>query len=354
MGLNPTNKKNPVHKELKKFGVAWDKIADDVIFELTANLKNGDSVSVATRKALKKVDYKKRMTRAISDTVTGSYIIGKGTKKVDVASFRKWFLNNHWTGEKLSISQRIAKDKSIPLIKAEIKRQLEANNAMRTMAKGLTDKNLVKADVAKIIETLPVLAKRVANGDMKVYSAYKKQIDIAKKQVDRLARNGARTEALKKAYSNVIRASEKLNKKQINKAIDRAIRNKARYNAERIVRTESAKAYGIGTVERVQDDPEATGIEWTLSSGHPKPDICDVNAEADIYGMGAGVYPVGKMPAFPAHPNCLCILDEYYGDKKPKAQNKSAQKKIMKKKNIEIPKKELNKKQKNLMPKQTV
>ena len=49
---------------------------------------------------------------------------------------------------------------------------------------------------------------------------------------------------------------------------------------------------------------------WSLASDHPAVDICDENAEADNYDLGAGVYPAGRAPEFPAHPGCKCSLDE--------------------------------------------
>ena len=35
-------------------------------------------------------------------------------------------------------------------------------------------------------------------------------------------------------------------------------------------------------------------------------DICDMYAKADMYGLGAGIYPKDKLPPLPVHPHCLC------------------------------------------------
>ena len=31
-------------------------------------------------------------------------------------------------------------------------------------------------------------------------------------------------------------------------------------------------------------------------------------AEADLYGMGPGIFPKDKVPTLPVHPNCMCHL----------------------------------------------
>ena len=41
---------------------------------------------------------------------------------------------------------------------------------------------------------------------------------------------------------------------------------------------------------------------------HPKCDICDVYAHADLYGLGKGIFPKDKFPKLPAHPHCLCRI----------------------------------------------
>ena len=54
------------------------------------------------------------------------------------------------------------------------------------------------------------------------------------------------------------------------------------------------------------DDIEA--VQWKLSSTHPCYDICDLYANADLYGLGKGILPKDKVPMLPAHPNCMCHL----------------------------------------------
>lgn len=61
---------------------------------------------------------------------------------------------------------------------------------------------------------------------------------------------------------------------------------------------------------------------WKLGSRHPAEDICDMYAHADLYGLGAGIFPKDQAPVNPAHPHCLChyapvYTSELKGKKRP-------------------------------------
>lgn len=51
---------------------------------------------------------------------------------------------------------------------------------------------------------------------------------------------------------------------------------------------------------------------WKLGSRHPAEDICDMYAHADLYGLGAGIFPKDQAPVNPAHPHCLCHYAPVY------------------------------------------
>lgn len=72
------------------------------------------------------------------------------------------------------------------------------------------------------------------------------------------------------------------------------------YNHLRVVRTEIAGMQQEMAKHRYQVQPWVEGIDWTLSPGHPKVDICDTYADRNPY-------PKNAVPMIP-HPNCLCVL----------------------------------------------
>jgi hypothetical protein len=55
------------------------------------------------------------------------------------------------------------------------------------------------------------------------------------------------------------------------------------------------------------DVPGIRGLRFRLSGSHPGQDSCNPLAEQDLYGLGAGVYPIDQFPGVPVHPNCLCL-----------------------------------------------
>ncbi|HEY8432329.1 MAG TPA: hypothetical protein VIL20_28345 [Sandaracinaceae bacterium] len=77
--------------------------------------------------------------------------------------------------------------------------------------------------------------------------------------------------------------------------------------AQLIARTEIATAAHEAAVQAAIASPVVAAVRWTLSSRHPEPDACDLLAEGDCYGLGAGVYDPRAVPAKP-HPRCLCYL----------------------------------------------
>lgn len=84
------------------------------------------------------------------------------------------------------------------------------------------------------------------------------------------------------------------------------------YAAMRLARTELNNAFKTAQEQRYVDEPWTQGMRWNLSGSHPRPDECNVYADEDQHGLGAGVFPVGKRPL--SHPNCLCFLTPVQAD----------------------------------------
>lgn len=82
--------------------------------------------------------------------------------------------------------------------------------------------------------------------------------------------------------------------------------------ARRLVRTELVRVNGAATIESAKAVPGVLGIQWRLSNRHEDDDDCTDMATQNLYGMGAGVYPVDAVPDFPKHPNDICTLGHVY------------------------------------------
>lgn len=85
------------------------------------------------------------------------------------------------------------------------------------------------------------------------------------------------------------------------------------YPVMRVLRTEINRAYTEAYVASIALHPQVEGVRFNLSPAHPRPDICDLYASANLHGLGPGVYPPGQHP-YPAHPNTLSYLTTVFTD----------------------------------------
>ncbi|MTI12105.1 hypothetical protein [Sansalvadorimonas verongulae] len=85
------------------------------------------------------------------------------------------------------------------------------------------------------------------------------------------------------------------------------------HNARRLFRTEINRAHGMAYQQSVFELDDTVGTRFLLSPAHPEPDICDMHAKVNRYGLGKGVYPPGKSP-WPAHPNTLSYEEVVFED----------------------------------------
>ena len=80
----------------------------------------------------------------------------------------------------------------------------------------------------------------------------------------------------------------------------------------KIARTEAVRARYDAFIARYGEDEDVVAYQWKLGSRHPAEDICDMYAEADLYGLGKGVFPKDAAPVNSAHPHCLCHYAPVY------------------------------------------
>lgn len=59
--------------------------------------------------------------------------------------------------------------------------------------------------------------------------------------------------------------------------------------------------------------PLYESLEVRLSGKHREADLCDLYADADLWGLGRGVYPKAEAPVPPFHEGCMCSLAPRFG-----------------------------------------
>ena len=302
--------------KLTQFNKEWAVLSDDLLKKVKANIKTMP-VSKAVSKAMKDVHFQEKLETFILNTAMAG-IAAEGVKIINEPAFRKWYLNKLWPHEKYTLAQSIGRSDIRHIIVDTIQDQMKAGSAWTKLAKSITDKDLVTGKAAKHIDKLITLARR-QDAPGKIVSALRQ----SQRQVSRL--KGVR---LKKAYQNIINTVEKGKVELLDKAVTRAVKAKARANAERIARTENSRAHTKGFETRIDADPDVIGYQSNVSSSHDHDDICTFMADADLWGMGPGVAPKKIGLNIPYHPNCECFPTEVYStkEKKPKFDKKAGAK----------------------------
>lgn len=115
-----------------------------------------------------------------------------------------------------------------------------------------------------------------------------------------------KSEALKAGYMELLDAWAKGKGREVlQKRLWVAQREKTRYMADRIAQTELARAYTDRVAGQIMADETVEVVQVRLNPRHPLPDICDLHAKANLWGLGPGLYPKGMAPKPPFHPHCL-------------------------------------------------
>jgi len=293
-----------------QFTDEFGEIADQIVPEIRANLDLGMNPRLAVVSALHKFNVDARITDSILNKLVAAAAIGFGVEPktvVDAVGIRKAFLNNHWPGDDLTLSQRVARSEYRQIIIDTISTQMRRSGNWMAVANSLTDKKVIAGALPDYIDNLQAAARKNFVDQPELKTEFLDELKRVQKRVDRMSQNGAPNQSVKAAYNEILRAAQTLDDKALDKALHHAVKDKARYNAERIARTEMARAYGAGVDLHQAQDTDVVAERIMLSTRHPQYDICNFHAQANLYGMGPGVYPKTHKPPYPFHPHCLCL-----------------------------------------------
>ena len=211
-----------------------------------------------------------------------------------------------WAPDKLTLSERTTRGGLLvrALVAQAITQQLRKSTTYRQTALRIFDGYqkgglIPTQDLPKFLQEIVAAGRRADIPRAKLLNMLKP----VKKEIAKRTTAGMRA-----AYTQLVRAVEEQNEKALENAIYVATQERTRYFAERIARTEMARAYHDGFLARWDANEDCIAYQWRLSGRHTVYDICDLYAKANLYGLGAGIFPKGKVPLIPAHPNCMCSL----------------------------------------------
>lgn len=145
-------------------------------------------------------------------------------------------------------------------------------------------------------------ALRKLTADPAARASLQRVVDSGQAQAARL-----KTRGLRAAYEEAFEAWRAgAGQDALRRKLEVALREKNRMYAERIARTELARAHQAEVAEVFMRDASIEVVQVRLNPRHPIADVCDLHARADLYGLGPGCYPKAKAPRPPYHPYCAC------------------------------------------------
>ena len=286
-----------------------NKAIDSFEQEVKAQLALGLKPNEAVRNAYATYPVMDMMKATLQAELVNTFMAGYGDNVPYSAKSISQAMSESWASDDLTLSKRLYRRSST--IRNEvadtIKQALKTNKTVKGLAKSIFD-GYGKGGIipeASIPKFLSKLSDINISGEA-TPEAKRKERELLRSVKGKIARLD--TPYVRAAYNEVAAAVEDGNEIRLQKAIYSATQEKARYHAERIARTENARAYADGQMNRFLDDDDIVAFQWKLSSRHPRYDICDFYANADLYGLGKGVYPKDKFPKLPAHPHCMCHI----------------------------------------------
>nr|DAO33198.1 MAG TPA: minor capsid protein [Caudoviricetes sp.] len=286
-----------------------NKAIDSFEKEVRVQLSLGLMPNEAVRNAYAKYPVMDMMKATLQAELVNTFMAGYGDDVPYSAKSISQAMSESWASDDLTLSKRLYRRSST--IRNEvadtIKQALKTNKTVKGLAKSIFD-GYGKGGIipeASIPKFLSKLSDINISGEA-TPEAKRKERELLRSVKGKIARLD--TPYVRAAYNEVAAAVEDGNEVRLQKAIYSATQEKARYHAERIARTENARAYADGQMNRFLDDDDIVAFQWKLSSRHPRYDICDFYANADLYGLGKGVYPKDKFPRLPAHPHCMCHI----------------------------------------------
>ena len=309
---------------INKLNKSWRKDAKKAIKYLMRLLAEGVKTEAAITKVLQRYPNLSTLPElqpalveaaAYAYGIVPSVLTTAQVKLMDEQLAGKWDESGMTLSEKLHGVGVKMRDAIVSTLQEQMRRNKTWTEAARALFDGYGEDGQNVYNGGKDIisrQDLPKYLQKVreaTGNDLQALAEQRQAID----NINRLAENGAPNKALQAAYNKLLEAVQKGNEKAIEKAVEVAVNEKSRYVAERITRTEMARAWADGFIAKIKDDADVVAVKFKLSSRHPVFDICDMYAKADMYGLGAGIYPKDKLPPLPVHPLDNCKDDKSKG-----------------------------------------
>lgn len=344
------------NKLISQFTQGFIDLADPVVREVVELLHKGEDVATAITTALDHNNFFGRQQVLLTSILYKSVEVEiqterPGYKIKNPNEIKRQLLHEAWAPDGMSLSARLhgssikTRNSIIDTIRGAMKRADTVKEMSLKLFDGYNSGSKVirEAELPQYLKTLETTARHLVGGDLSLKPDYDRLLKNARRMVDKMSADGAPNQDLKMSYQQLLDSLDKFttdtvspkqekrlrkqlkdqgmteavdlaeaianfNESSLNSSVNTAIQEKSRYVADRIARTESARAWADAFFAETLNDDDVIAYQYSLSSGHNIYDICDLHANADLYGLGKGIYPKDSMPPYPAHSHCHCIL----------------------------------------------
>lgn len=301
-------KKHDVEQIIKAFSKKYGKQAKEIENAIRKAMANGMSITEAVKEATKETEA--WMTSHVMESMLLSVSAGSGVHFEELPPA----LTNAWDASGMKLSKKIhgtTKEMRSAIISTLCKAQKDGKKVIET-ARALYDGygygHVTRTQpLPDYLDKVLTYARRMDLSD-KDKDALMREIRNAKRVTECLSQNNAPNRTLKAVYKELVTHIERSEDRMMERSLKAAVEEKSRYIAERIARTESARAWADGFIARYGDDEDVVAYQWKTGSRHPEEDICDMYANANLWNLGKGIFPKDKCPILPIHPHCLCHL----------------------------------------------
>lgn len=304
---------SPIQEILTAFSMAYKEKSQKVIALVAMYMADGYSVPDAVDKAMQTAAVSSFFTEAVHTAIQKAASVGAGS---DIPLLPE--LTGAWDASGMTLSAKLhgaeteMRQAIISTIQAQQRLGASATQAARALYDGYNSGHIIRRQpLPQYLNTITAFTRR-SDLTYQDRTALQRLIRRARRQTEIMSADGVPNKSLQTAYRQLLDAVEANDTVAMENAVRTAVEEKSRYVAERIARTESARAWADGFHARYDTDDDVAAYKWTLSSRHPHYDICDMYAQADLWGLGPGIFPKDKTPILPVHPHCLCHLSLVY------------------------------------------
>lgn len=212
------------------------------------------------------------------------------------------------TVDKVSLSKRIRRwDAELGEEMAQaVERGIKTKKGILQIAKRIEKLDDVTDGLPKYLQEVETLARKGHIPEMKALA--KNYTVRARKLLGETQVGGgklASPHSLRSATQRFLRDVQKVGADGVDGVVNAYVKERAVWRARVIARQESLEAMRSSYKAQLKGKRGVVCIEHRLSGRHPREDICDYWARANLYGLGPGRYPIGKEPKL--HIGCLCF-----------------------------------------------